>query len=59
VDFFAGFTKNDLNELRDKLIALRQGCLVPELDHDGAIILSHAIRWLYFKIAGEPYREMD
>jgi hypothetical protein len=46
----------DLAKLRDELIDLRDQCLEPtELDADGAVILSHAIRWLAFKIEGKPY----
>lgn len=46
----------DLPELRRVLTLLRNECLGPvEFDADGAVILSHAIRWLSFKIEGKPY----
>src|ERR1041385_4705797 len=42
--------------LRDDLTLLRNECLGAKdpgtMDPDGAIILSHAIRWLWFKIEG-------
>jgi hypothetical protein len=57
VDFFTGFTQTELSDLRDRLIQLRRACLGPELDARGALILSYAIRWLYFKIAQRPYEE--
>jgi hypothetical protein len=42
--------------LRDELIKVRNSCLgLTVFDADGAIILSHTIRWLSFKIEGKPY----
>ena len=46
-----------LQQLREDLIALRNSCLGAEFDPDGAIILSHTIRWLAFKIEGKPYEQ--
>jgi len=49
---------HDLVAIRQHLIELRDDCLGPGLDMfdaDGAVILSHAIRWLHFKIEGKPY----
>ena len=50
---------DELQELRKALIVLRDDCIGASqpgyLDPDGAIILSHAIRWLAFKIEGKPY----
>jgi hypothetical protein len=57
-----GLLREDkLTRLRNQLIVLRNECLGPAvLDADGAVILSHAIRWLWFKIEGKPYeRETD
>ena len=45
----------DLEKVRNELIELRNACLGKEFDADGAVILSHAIRWLSFKIDGKPY----
>lgn len=42
-------------DIRDSLIILRNNCLSSEFDPDGAVILSHAIRWLSFKVEGKPY----
>lgn len=50
-------TDEELQQLREKLVALRDECLGAELDPDGAVILSHAIRWLHFKLAGKPYEQ--
>lgn len=47
--------KEELTEVREKLILLRSTCLSKEFDADGAVILSHAIRWLHFKIEGKPF----
>lgn len=47
--------KINLKAIRQNLIALRDNCLGEEFDTDGAVILSHAIRWLYFKIENKPY----
>ena len=49
--------KAELNELRDKLIQLRNACLGKDFDAAGAVILSHTIRYLAFKIEGKPYEE--
>ena len=46
----------NLEDLRAKLIVLRGECLSrDEFDADGAVLLSHTIRWLSFKIDGKPY----
>jgi len=48
----------NLNEIREELVKLRNACLGPAVfDADGAVILSHAIRWLSFKIEGKPYEQ--
>jgi hypothetical protein len=45
-----------LEELRNAMIDLRDECATPEeFDADGAIILSHAIRWMSFKLEGKPF----
>lgn len=44
-----------LTRTREELTALRNDCLGKEFDANGAVILSHAIRWLSFKIEGKPY----
>jgi hypothetical protein len=44
-----------IEQTRNCLIALRNECLTIPFDADGAVILSHAIRWLSFKIEGKPY----
>jgi hypothetical protein len=45
--------------VRDELIKFRDECLGSKqpgyMDPDGAVILSHAIRWLSFKAEGKPY----
>lgn len=46
-----------LEEVRNELIKLRNACLGSTFDADGAVILSHAIRWLSFKIEGKPYEQ--
>jgi hypothetical protein len=48
-------TNEKLQEIRDNLIELRNDCLGPDFDADGAIILSHTVRWLSFKIEGKLY----
>jgi len=48
----------ELKELREKLIEVSNDCLSVDFDSHGAIILSYAIRWLSFKIAGEPYEPL-
>lgn len=48
-------TKEELEKLREELIQLRNDCLGKTFDPDGAVILSHAIRWLHFKIEDKPY----
>lgn len=52
-------TVAELENVRTQLIEIRSECLVPGLGFDaaGAVILSHAIRWLSFKVEGEgkPY----
>jgi hypothetical protein len=50
-------TEDDLTKTRDNLIELRNKCPGKEFDASGAVILSHAIRWLSFKVEGKPYRE--
>lgn len=47
----------ELISLREDLILLRNECLGASFDPDGAVILSHAIRWLSFKIEGKPYEQ--
>jgi hypothetical protein len=47
----------DIKILRDELIKLRNDCLGSEFDASGAVILSHTIRWLSFKIEGKLYEE--
>ncbi len=48
-----------MKEIREQLIELRTQCLsTGSFDAAGAVILSHAIRYLYFKIEGKPYEEM-
>lgn len=47
----------DLKKTRQDLIDLRDECLGMEFDPDGAVILSHAIRWLSFKAEGKPYEQ--
>lgn len=54
----------DLVELRQALIHLRNQlmedtALLEDCDYDGAVILSHAIRWLKFKIEGKPWEPPD
>ena len=49
--------KYHLKSVRESLIALRDDCLSKTLDPDGAVILSHAIRWLHFKIEDKPYKQ--
>lgn len=50
--------KEELTELRNNLIKLRNECLGPiEFDPDGAILLSHSIRWLSFKLENKPYEQ--
>lgn len=44
-----------IEETRNNLIELRNECLGQDFDADGAVILSHAIRYLSFKIEGKPY----
>ena len=44
-----------LEKVRDELIELRNACLGMDFDADGAVILSHAIRWASLKIDGKPY----
>jgi hypothetical protein len=45
-------------EICEQLIELRNQCLLSDdWDADGAIILSHTIRYLLFKIEGKPYKE--
>ncbi len=47
-----------ITEIREQLIELRNQCLLSDdWDADGAVILSHAIRYLAFKIEGIPYQE--
>ncbi len=48
-----------IQEIREQLIELRNQCLGKEFDADGAVILSHAIRYLSFKIEGKPYKECN
>jgi hypothetical protein len=49
--------KEQLQKLRTDLIELRNDCLGPAVfDPNGSVILSHAIRWLYFKIEGKEYQ---
>ncbi len=44
--------------LRDELIKVRNSCLGPVIfDAEGAVLLSHTIRWLSFKIEGKPYEQ--
>lgn len=45
----------EVTQIREKLIELRNACLGCDFDADGAVILSHAIRWLSFKIEGKPF----
>lgn len=45
----------EIKELREKLIKLRDECLGVAFDPDGAVILSHAIRYLSFKAEGKKY----
>jgi hypothetical protein len=47
----------NLTEMKQQLIALRNDCLSLDFDPDGAVILSHAIRWLSFRIEGKPYEQ--
>lgn len=42
-------------DVRDRLIIIRNECLGRNFDPDGAVILSHAIRWLSFFLEGKPY----
>lgn len=49
--------KDKINKLRDELVLLRNECLTEKMDADGAVILSHAIRYLWFKIEEKPYEE--
>lgn len=49
--------KERIQKLREDLVELRNECLGRELDADGAVILSHTIRYLSFKIEGKPYEE--
>ena len=46
-----------IKEIREQLIELRNQCLGKDFDADGAVILSHTIRYLQFKIEGKPYEE--
>ena len=48
-------TAQDLTVLRNELIVLRNSCLSIPFDSDGAVLLSHTIRWLAFKIEGKEY----
>ncbi len=48
--------------LRQALIELRDECLGSKQpgyrDPDGAVLLSHTIRWPHFKIEGKPYEPL-
>ncbi len=48
---------SQIKELRQQLIELRNQCLSKDFDPDGAVILSHTIRYLSFKEEGKPYEE--
>jgi hypothetical protein len=49
-------THDELVDVREKLIRLRNSCLGPAIfDPAGGVILSHAVRWLSFKVEGKPY----
>ncbi len=52
-----------IREIREQLIELRDQCLGKGnpgfMDPDGAVILSHAIRYLSFKMEGKPYEECN
>jgi len=50
----------NIRSIRNSLIHLRNACLTATKDFDaaGAVLLSHTIRYLSFKIAGEPYKEL-
>lgn len=47
--------KDKMISLRDDLIELRKECLGRQFDADGAVLLSHTIRWLWFRIEDKPY----
>jgi hypothetical protein len=47
--------KDRMIKLRDDLAELRTECLGRSFDADGAVLLSHTIRWLWFRIEGKPY----
>jgi hypothetical protein len=56
VAFFDAYSKEELAEIREKLIGLRNACIgTKEFDPQGAVYLSHAIAWLASKIDGTPY----
>lgn len=46
-----------MKKLQEQLIKLRNDCLGKDFDPDGAVILSHAIRWLNFKLENKPYEQ--
>lgn len=49
-----------LKQLQAGLVSLRNECLMPErFDASGAMVLSYAIRWIWFKIEGKPYVPED
>lgn len=49
-------TDEELTILRNKLIELRnECCLGEEFDTNGAVLLSHTIRWMSFKLDHRPY----
>lgn len=45
--------------LRNELIEIRNECLGIEFDPNGAVILSHAIKWFYCKLNNLPYKAED
>lgn len=44
-----------IKEIRQALVTMRNECLGADFDPDGAVILSHTIRWISFKEDGKPY----
>ena len=52
-------TKEELTVLREQLIQLRNDCLGSEFDPEGAILLSHTIKWLFCKINNTIFKFED
>jgi len=52
-------TKEEMATLREQLIQLRNECLSASFDPEGAILLSHTIKWLFCKINNTIFKFED